>query len=360
MKKQNLEEALQRVTELFSESSNQKIYAKMQVISPTLREYALNHPEGATLYPDLGEREEFWRRLTAESNEILDDSIPSAYMSEFDEGLYGGLLGAEVRYLDNPEWGWVSSMCVPFVQKLEELADINFDKNCPLAQQYLQQLKYFVEASKGDYGISHFILIDGLNALLELRGATNMYYDCMDAPELVEQFFALTRELNYWVQDNFFEIVGLYRGGTCSNLCQWIPGKIVSESLDPFHMASVKFFEQWGRKQIEEIFAHYDGGSIHIHTGNGLHLVKPAATLKGLKMIAFIDENFNELKAYHQLQKIHQDRGNVPIFITIPYEEFVKMLTEKVLVGKAMYAVTNVPTVEIANKLMEKVKAYSY
>jgi hypothetical protein len=47
-----------------------------------------------------------------------------------------------------------------------------------------------------------------------------------------------------------------------------MPGRIVSESLGPFHMTSVAYFEKWGREPAERILGTFDGGVIHIH-GNG-------------------------------------------------------------------------------------------
>jgi hypothetical protein len=359
MLKANAEEALARLEDLFSGRGRDRIFVHMQVKSPALALYAGTHVDGERGYPDLREREAFWRGLAAESRELRDDSIPTAYMSEFDEGLYTGLMGAEIRYLENRETGWVSSMSVPFLERLDDIERLEFDRTGALAELYSAQLRFYAEESRGNYGISHFILIDGLNALLELRGATNMYYDCVDEPGKVRRFFDFARTVNYWVQDRFFEIIGPFRGGTCSNLGQWIPGRIVSESLDPFHMASVDFFEQWGRENAERVFGRYDGGIIHIHTGNGMHLVRPASTLKGLKMIAFIDEDFNPMKAFHQLPQIDADRGDVPVHLSVPMARFAGMLAERRLVGNALYSVTEVPDVSTANSLMEKVRMYS-
>ena len=77
-------------------------------------------------------------------------------------------------------------------------------------------------------------------------------------------------DLNVRVQRAFFDAVPLFEGGTFSNFAQWIPGRIVSESLDPYHMTSVAYFERWGREPAERILAAFDGGVIHIH-GNGRH-----------------------------------------------------------------------------------------
>lgn len=91
------------------------------------------------------------------------------------------------------------------------------------------------------------------------------------------------------VQDTFFDIVPRINGGTCSKRAQWIPGRIVDESLDPFHMTSVDYFKNWGREPVERIFEKYDGGIVHLH-GNGNHLLNSVSTIKGLKAILLHDE----------------------------------------------------------------------
>ena len=75
-------------------------------------------------------------------------------------------------------------------------------------------------------------------------------------------------------------MVPLLEGGTFSNFGQWIPGRIVSESLDPYHMTSVAYFEKWGREPAERILGAFDGGVIHIH-GNGRHLFQATSTHHG-------------------------------------------------------------------------------
>jgi hypothetical protein len=249
-------------------------------------------------------------------------------------------------------------MSVPFVTDVKELAALKFDTRNYWAEVLKKQLAFYADYAKDKFGISHFILIDGLNLLLELRGATNMYYDCLEAEEEVSQFILLARDINYWVQDTYFDIIGLYEGGTVSNMAQWIPGKIISESVDPFHMANPDFFLKWGVNYIEEIFSHYDGGVCHIHSGNGQHLVPRVSKLKGLKMISFVDEEWNSFKAFQRLDEIHLERDTVSIGISMPCVIFEEKLKKHELPGNVFYTVTGVESGSVANRLMEKVRAY--
>ena len=48
----------------------------------------------------------FWDALFAERAAVLDDSVPAAYLSELDQGLYGWeYVGGEVRFMAHPENG---------------------------------------------------------------------------------------------------------------------------------------------------------------------------------------------------------------------------------------------------------------
>ncbi len=355
--KTDLEQTLDRLTRLYSGKAKDEIFAKANVPSEAIRQYAARHPETHCEYPDMVEREQFWDAYLKERTDILDDSIPAAYLSEFDEGLYTAIVGGKIHFMNNTDWGWVSSMGVPCIDRAEDMLALRLDTESEWAQIYLRQLRYFAEKSRGKYGVSHFILIDGLNFILELRGGTNRYYDMLDHPDIVEQVFKLAREVNFWVQDTYFEVCGLFRGGTVSNQCQWVPGRIVSESLDPFHMTSVEDFERWGEENVETVFAHYDGGVFHIHS-NGHHLIEHAVRLKGVKSINLLDENHNPVKNYMILDKLDKLRGDIPVHVEMPYELMLQKLRAHELPGNMFFNVNGVPDIDAANRLMEQVRSY--
>jgi len=356
--KRNYKHVLERLGSFYAGGARDGIFAKMMVVSPTLKEYERFYPEGDIPYPDIRDRAVFWDRLLGEQTELEDDSVPGAYMSEFDGGLYAGLLGSEVRFLYYPERGWVTSMTAPALADFRDWRKLKLDKDGLWAKRFREQINYFKEKSNTKYGIAHFILIDALNLSIELRGGTNMILDVLDYPDELPDYFEFGRELNFWVWDSFFEIIGLYDGGTVSNYGQWMPGRIVSESLDPFHMMSLDYFEEWGRENAEKVFAHYDGGCIHIHQGNGKHLIQPASTIEGIKLIALIDEIWNDDKAYMHMDEYDGLRGDVPVLFTIPHPVFTEMLRKKHLAANCLYNVTNVPDVDTANRLMEEVRNY--
>ena len=121
----------------------------------------------------------FWDRLLAEQRGVEDDAIPAAYLSEMDQGLYGGMLGGEVR-VHGP-----SGERLDFLDGRAAAGRLvgvrpgcGSTRQTPWFQRYLQQLDVFVRGAAGRFGISHFILIDSLNFVFELVGATETYMAC--------------------------------------------------------------------------------------------------------------------------------------------------------------------------------------
>ncbi|MHC4418847.1 MAG: hypothetical protein ACYSU6_09725, partial [Planctomycetota bacterium] len=83
----NGEQILDRLRQLYQKRSQQIVLAKMNTPSRALADFAAKHPSGFCEYPDINERIEFWDAYMREHIHIHDDSIPTAYLSEMDQGL---------------------------------------------------------------------------------------------------------------------------------------------------------------------------------------------------------------------------------------------------------------------------------
>ncbi len=347
---------LDRLRTLYSRQAEDGIFARMLIPSPTLQQFEAENEEGYCDYPAPEERIAFWDALLGESVAVEDDSVPAAYLSELDQGLYGGLVGGEVRFLCDPKMGRISSMVPPVLDEWSELAGLRIDEDHPWFRRYLTQLELFVSRAGGKFGISHFILIDALNFVFELFGATETYLALTERPDEIRQAIDFAFELNVLVQDAFFDRVGLCHGGTCSNKAQWLPGRIVSESVDPFHMTSVADFEKWGREPVERSLDRYEGGVLHIH-GNGRHLLEAVRTVRGLKVIEMGDD-LGYQPAIEIVDQLRARAGNVPLTVRVDYPTFADKLTRRTLPGGILYVVRDLPDAETANRCMEKVRAY--
>ncbi len=347
---------LQRLRRLYQRRSQEIVLAAMAVPSRELAAFAERHRPGRQEYPEPSERVQFWDALLKERTALYDDSIPTAYLSEMDQGLYGGLIGGEVRFLCDPASGWISSMVPPILRDWSEFEQLSFSTEHEWFHRYRRQLDVFTQAARGKFAISHFILISGLNFVFELVGATQTYFDLIDRPEMVRRAIDLGFELNVKVQETFFENTPLLEGGTCSNMAQWVPGRIVSESVDPFHMTSIDYFQRWGRENLERIFERFDGGVLHLH-GNGRHLLETVASVRGLKAVFLVDED-GYPPVFAELEQYKRRVGDLPLVASVDYWSFSQALKEHRLTGGVFYRVGGVPDLDTANRCMDLVREY--
>lgn len=349
-------ERLHRLRMLYANRDPNLILAVMEVPSKAIREFAARYAPGQCEAPALSERCRFWDAFLAERLAVADDAIPSAYLTEMDQGLYGGLVGGEGHFVADPATGWISSMLFPLLKSWEGFERLRMDFDGAWGRRYQEQLAAFVRAASGKFGISHFILIDSLNFVFELFGAGRTYEELLDNPDKVHRAIDYAYDLNVKVQDMFFERVPLLAGGTCSNAGQWIPGRIVSESVDPFHMTSADYFEAWGREPVERILRHYDGGLVHLH-GNGRHLLKAVSTIEGLKGI-YLGDDHGFPPAFELLKEFRAQAGIMPFMVNVPYPAFARALSARQLEGNVLYYVKGLPDSDEANRLMDQVRAY--
>jgi len=347
---------LERLREFYDQRPQDKIYARMDVPNEALERFGEQYSHGPTTAPDLDQRVAFWDALLAERATVRDDSIPAAYLSELDQGVYGGIVGGEVRFMAHPENGWISSMVPPICQDWADFEKLTINQQSPWFQRYRRELEVFRRGAEGKFGISHFILIDSLNFVFELFGGSRTYLELIDNPQRVRQAVDFAYQLNVQVQRTFFEANPPLAGGTCSNMVEWIPGRIVSESVDPFHMTSVEYFENWGREPAERILATFDGGVLHIHA-NGRHLLKAVSTMRGLKAL-FLGDDKDFPSAFSVLADLKQRVGNLPLVLQVEFSDFLGALEAHRLSGGAMYKVSGVPNPDLANRIMDRVRDY--
>ncbi len=347
---------LERLRELYEQRPQDRIYARMELATEALRQFGQRHPDGPTDCPDLDERVAFWDAFFAERRAVEDDSVPAAYLSELDQGLYGGMVGGEVRFMAHPANGFISSMVPPIFKTWSDIVKLTIDHQNPWHQFYLRELETFRRGAEGRFGISHFILIDSLNFVFELFGASRTYLELLDNPEYVRQAVDFAHQLNVDVQRTFFEALPLLAGGTCSIMMEWVPGRIVCESVDPFHMTSVGYFEEWGREPAERMLTAFDGGVLHIH-GNGRHLLEAVSTLRGLKAILLGDDK-GYPAAFSVIDALKAHTGAMPLVVDAAFRDFQEAIAAHRLPGGVLYKVLGVPDRDTANRVMDSVRAY--
>ena len=351
--------AINRLNELLTGRGMDRVYAIMPQRNPVIAEYAAGHQAGEVPFPDIEERAQFWTRVcAAHPAGLLDDSVPNCYLWEFDQGLIGGVLGADVRMLCEPASGHITSMTKPLAHNLEEALQARWDESSIWWRRYIGQMDVFARAAaRNGFGISHMTVLSGLNFLLELCGATDAYLALIDEPALAREVMAYSVRINQIIQRAFFDHVPLYAGGTASYAIQWMPGRVIAESVDSFHMTSVDWFEEHGRWILEQTVQPFDGMMMHLHA-NGLHLLQGVSTVSKLQIITLGDDVTVPFRIYERLAELDKLRGPVPLAASIPCAVFEERLNAGTLTPNVLYYVQDVAGVDAANRLMERVRAY--
>ena len=351
----NQREVLNRYRRFYEDRSQTIVLATMEVPSSVQEEFTAKHPHGPCPYPDPHESLAYWDSFLAERAAIHDDFVPSAFLTEMNQGLYGGLFGGEVRFLRDGQ-GFVSSMVVPLLNELCEMPSLSFSIEGKWFGKYVNQLEVFINGAADKFGVSHLASITGLNVAFEMVGATKTFMALYECPDMLREAMDIGFEVNKAVHDTFFAKTPLLEHGTTSFPYGWIPGRIIPESIDPFTMTSVDCFQQWGLPALEQILSQYDGGVTHIH-GNGRHTIEAACSVKEIKGLRFCDDG-NVPPAFDVQRQLKGRCGEMPILLPVPYQKFRPALDDHDLLGGVLYKVTDVPDSDTANRTMDQVRTY--
>jgi hypothetical protein len=357
--KANADHVVDRLRSLYERRAMDRIFAILKVAGQgeqTLAEFRKSHPQGQCDYPDPSERIEFWDHYLKEQPRIEDDALPSAYLYEMDMALWGGLFGAETIFTCDSENGHISSNAKPVLKVWSEFEGLRFDRAHPWFQKYLRQLKMFAAGAVGKFGVCPICVLNGFHFSWELVGPTEAYVGAAEHPDMVRRAMELAFEVCTAVLDAYFENVPLFNGGTFDIFCEWLPGRTVMESVDAFSLTSVPFFEEWGRASLERIFARYDGGEVHIH-GNGRHQLEAVASVKGLKAL-YLGDDTGFPRAFAVLRELRGRSGDLPLTVDATFQEFSDKLERHDLPGGVLYRVEGVDNADVANRCMERVRAY--
>ncbi|MHB0999988.1 MAG: uroporphyrinogen decarboxylase/cobalamine-independent methonine synthase family protein [Armatimonadota bacterium] len=354
--KQNAVAAAQRLSILWDRQAEDRICAHMNVSTHTLRRFAETHYDGQTEYPDPYDRIYFWNSHLHETRLLEDDWLPIAYLSEFDQGIVGGAMGEEMRFMMHKDIGWISSMCAPVMNDLADCDHLRIDPTVAAIKLMDEQVRIFSDGARGKFGVAPFIIIDCMNFVAEMRGMTQAFEDTIDNPETVVSMMDFALEFNIFLQERVRRMTDGFMNGSFVNMGSWCQGNPILFSVDAYHMGSPDFYYQWGVPHLQRILDHFGGGLLHLHS-NGWHLLPYVVKLRHLKCIYFADERWNP-RAYDQLPKLCEQAAGTPLIISCQYDEFRRDLDSYKLPGNVLYDVQNVPSVDHGNRLMEKVRAY--
>lgn len=352
--KLNADDAVERLSDLWSRQAQDRVFAHTPIPTTALRHYLHSHTDGPTCYPDPEKRIRFWDAHLAETAQVEDDWLPIAYLSEFDQGIYAASVGAPIHYMMHSDIGWVSSMTPPILEDISRVGELRIDPDADIIRLLDQQLRVYAEAARGRFGVAPFIVIDAMNFVSELRGATRAFEDTFDHPEETRWLMDFAFDLNVFIQKRVYDALDRFAGGSFVNMGSWAPGTPVLFSVDAYHLARPDFYYQWGEPHLQKLLDRFGGGLLHLHS-NGRHLLEHVSKLRGLVCVYLIDEPWNP-RAYDELALRKAQAGDVPLVVDCRADEFLRDLDTGRLSGGVLYNVSGLQTVSEANDLMKRVR----
>lgn len=352
--KRNAAQAVERLSLLWSRKAQDRVFAHIPLPTRALTDFARAHTDGPTSYPDPNERIRFWDAHLAETRDVEDDWLPIAYLSEFDQGIYAASVGAPIHYMMHSEIGWISSMAPPILQDISQIDDLKINPNADIIRLMDKQVEVYQQAARDKFGIAPFIVIDAMNFVSELRGATRSYEDTFDYPEQTRRLMDFAFDLNVFIQSRVRNAIDGFAGGSFANMGSWAPGTPVLFSVDAYHLAKPDFYYEWGEPHLQRLLDNFGGGLLHLHS-NGRHLLEHVSKLRGLICVYLIDEEWSP-RAYDELELRAKQAGDVPLIVDCHADEFERDLDSGRLRGNVLYSVLGLQTADEANRLMEKVR----
>ncbi len=275
--------------------------------------------------------------------------MPTARPNIGDYG-FGAYAGAEVIF------GEGGAYAKPFLTDLGRVKDLRFDPENRWVKFLDESTRYFAEHADGLCATSIIETADSLNFAENVFGS-GIFLEIYDHPRQLLELFDFACDFNIRLIELQRRYIRKFDGGYFDLHEEWLPGDCVWLSVDAWGSCSAATFRELGRHHLQKIVDHFGAGWLHMHNSH-LHLLEEVVTIKGLIGIGILDDP-KQPRCFGQLEKIRGVTGDIPLQISCGKEEFLASLDQGSLPRNVMYWIdSGVATVEEANLIMEKVRAY--
>jgi hypothetical protein len=340
-----LDESVARFKSLWSRDARDRVLVKIDIqdpATPTVMN-AMAH------VPDFKKVVDEWEKGFALNREVRDDNLPIVY-GDLGAYIFGGFLGASVA------WGTGGAYSEKLIKDMRECRTyMRFDESNSYYTLQLDYLRYLKERSKGRFGFTEMLPVDGMNFLDCVRGGA-AYTDLYDYPGEVTELLDFASDLNVRFVKDQRKITETYQGGRFSPYAIWTPGEAVFISVDAYGHCGPDVFEQHGRKYVQRLIDEFNGGWLHVHS-DAMRLLPAYVRLKGLVAIG-LEDWIKPPRALDHLDAIIGITGDIPLMINITREELLGRIESRTLRGNILYWVSGIRTAQEANRVAEI--AYRY
>ena len=140
-----------------------------------------------------------------------------------------------------------------------------YDKDNAWWKLHYNLLKKAKEASQGEFLVNIPDLIENIDTLTSMRGATNTCYDLIDEPELMKRKLSELNELYFKYYDPLYELLKDNQGGSAFSAFQvWGPGKTAKVQCDFNVLMSPEQFREFIKPSLEKQCGALDYSLFHL------------------------------------------------------------------------------------------------
>jgi hypothetical protein len=343
--KPSIDESVERFRSLWDRDARDRILVKIDMQDPSTPTVM----NAMARVPDFAKVVDEWEKGFALNTDVRDDNLPIVY-GDLGAYIFGGFLGAAVS------WGTGGAYSEKLIADMKDYRSyMRFDKTNTYYTLQLDYLRYLKERSRGKFGFTEMLPIDGMNFLDCVRGGA-AYTDVYDHPREVDELLDFASDLNVRFVKDQREIIETYKGGRFSPYALWTPAKSVFISVDAYGQCGPEVFERHGRKYVQRLIDEFGGGWLHVHS-DAKRLLPNYVTMKGLIAIG-LEDWIKPPRALDHLDEIVEITGDIPLMINVTREELLGKIESRTLRGNILYWVSGIRTAKEANRVAEI--AYGY
>jgi hypothetical protein len=248
-------------------------------------------------------------RMLREGELVDDDVIRGACPGQVAIPFLPGILGSPMRILphnvmgEEQRRGWDDALAVCL------------DRGHPWFLKYLEYADLLVEASNGEFPVTHSPEIGPTDLHATLRGHTESILDLADEPEksaeLLWRMGAIFRDIT----EELWRRLPLYCGGYFdAQYSLWSPGPIIRMQEDATAVYSPALYRKFVQPVDRMLARHFEGNFIHLHS-TSMFLLD-----------AFLE--IDEIRCY----EINNDALGPPVRQMVPYFQRVQSAGKPLLI----------------------------
>lgn len=198
------------------------------------------------------------------------DAMPQ-FSPSFGPDNFACFLGAELGWSEEEEIN--TSWAIPFVECWEDVLPLTLQEEGHWWRRMVQYMRKLAQVGEGKWLVSHIDCHSNMDALVSIRGATELCADLYECPELVEQAHAQVRALFPVVHDRLYEAGAMARAGTGAGwIAAYCGGKCNTIQCDFAALISPQHFRRFVVPALEEeasyldhCIYHWDGPTALVH-----------------------------------------------------------------------------------------------